>query len=255
MLVWISCISALFVLMSFISVKSNDLACNDLVVIIPGEQSFVSRDDIDKLVLDKHGEVVGRTLASLPIHEIEADLRSIPFIESALVNMDMDGKIEVRINQREAVVRIINNKGEDFYLDKNKVKMPLSFHYAPNVLVANGMINEAYGNDLDSVQTDLVSGLYAIAEFVKQDSVWDAQIGQLYVNRKGEIEMVPRVGDHQIVLGSADSLEVKFEKLRLFYKHIVPKVGWETYKSVNLSFANQIVCVKEDNIINNSINQ
>lgn len=254
--IWIVSLGGLFVLMSFISVKSNDLACHDLVVIIPGEQSFVAREDIDQLILEKHGEIVGRTLASLPIHEIEADLRSIPFIENALVNMDMDGKVEVRIKQREAVLRVINRKGEDFYLDKNRVKMPLSNHYAPNVLVANGFINEAYGDGLDSLQTDLLEGLYAVAEFVKRDSIWDAQVEQLYVNDRGEIEMVPRVGDHQIILGNADSLDVKFEKLRLFYKHIIPKVGWKTYKGVNLSFSNQIVCIKEeDNNINNSINQ
>jgi len=255
--VWIVSLGGLFVLMSFISVKSNDLACRDLMVIIPGEQSFVAREDIDQLILEKHGEVVGRTLTSLPIHEIEADLRSIPFIENALVNMDMDGKVEIRINQREAVLRVINRMGEDFYLDKNLVKIPLSNHYAPNVLVANGMISEAYGVGLDSVQTDLLKGLYAIAEYVKQDSIWEAQIEQLYVNRRGEIEMVPRVGTHQIILGDADSLDVKFEKLRLFYKHVIPKVGWDTYKGVNLSFANQLVCIKEEDnhINNNSINQ
>ncbi|WP_157970262.1 cell division protein FtsQ/DivIB [Albibacterium indicum] len=255
--VWAASLSGLFVLMSFISVKSNDLACRDLVVIIPGEQSFVARQDIDQLILEKHGEVVGRTLKSLPIHDIEADLRSIPFIENALVNMDMNGKVEIRINQREAVLRVINRKGEDFYLDKNLIKIPLSNHYAPNVLVANGMINEDYGSGLDSVQSDVLKGLYAIAEYVEQDSIWEAQIEQLYVNRDGEIEMVPRVGSHQIILGNADSLDLKFEKLRLFYKHIVPKVGWDTYKGVNLSFANQIVCIrKEENLINNnSINQ
>lgn len=254
--IWVISLGGLFVLMSFITVKSSDLACHDLVVIIPGEQSFVAREDIDQLVFQKHGEIVGKTLVSLPIHEIEADLRSIPFIEKALVNMDMDGKVEVRIKQREAVLRVINKNGEDFYLDKNQVKMPLSYHYAPNVLVANGMINEAYGNALDSIQTDVLKELYMVAEYVKRDSIWDAQIEQLYVNTKGEIEMVPRVGSHQIILGNADSLDVKFAKLRLFYKHIVPKVGWRTYKGVNLSFANQIVCIKEeDNKINNSINQ
>lgn len=47
---WLVCLSGLVVLMSFISVKSNDFACTDLRVIIPGEQSFIARDDVDRLL-------------------------------------------------------------------------------------------------------------------------------------------------------------------------------------------------------------
>lgn len=251
---WLGCITGLGFLMSFISVKSNDFACNDLRVIIPGEQSFVAREDIDKLLLTKHGEIVGKTLSSLAIHEIESDLKAIPFIEEALVNIDMNGVMTIKIKQREAVLRVINARGEDFYLDKHEVKIPLSPHYAPNVLVANGLIRESYGKDLDSVRTPILEELYATAEFIQGDSIWTDQIEQLYVNGNEEIEMVPRVGKHQIILGNADSLQVKFDKLLLFYKHVAPTVGWNVYKTVNLSYANQLVCTKEENIINNSIN-
>jgi len=251
---WLASIISLGFLMSFISVKSNDLACSDLRVIIPGEQSFVSREDVDKLLMEKHGAIVGRTLSSLPIHDIERDLKAIPFIEEALVNVDMNGIMTIKIRQREAVLRIINARGQDFYLDENGLKIPLSPHYAPNVLVANGFIMEAFGKDLDSIQTSLVKDLFITSKFIQNDTVWNDQIEQLYINKNNEIEMVPRVGKHQIILGNADSLKVKFDKLLLFYKHVAPTVGWNTYKAVNLSFANQLVCTKEESLINNSIN-
>ena len=66
----------------------------------------------------------------------------------------------------------------------------------------------------------------------------------MYVNAEQDIELVPRVGTQRIVLGDADSIERKFRKLELFYKQIVPRVGWDAYKTVNLKFANQIVCEK-----------
>src|SRR5690554_3466503 len=115
---WLGCLSGLVFLMSFISIKSNDLACSDLHVLIPGEQSFVIREDIDQLLMEKHGEIVGRTLVSLPIHEIEQDLQAIPFIEHAMVNVDMNGVMTVNIKQREAALRVINARGEDFYIDE-----------------------------------------------------------------------------------------------------------------------------------------
>src|SRR5690606_23593875 len=104
-----------------ISVKSDDFACADLRVIIPGEQSFIAREDIDKLLFEKHGEIVGKTLSSLPIHQIEQDLQAIPFIEKALVSIDMNGLLTINIKQREAILRVINANGQDFYLDRNAV--------------------------------------------------------------------------------------------------------------------------------------
>src|SRR5690606_1464663 len=120
---WLGCLSGLVFLMSFISVKSNDLACSDLQVIIPGEQSFVAREDIDRFLFEKNGAIVGKTLTSLMIHDIEKDLKSIPFIENALVSMDMNGTVTINIKQREAVLRVINARGQDFYIDTHGLKI------------------------------------------------------------------------------------------------------------------------------------
>ena len=39
-------------------------------------------------------------------------------------------------------------------------------------------------------------------------------------------------------------LEEKFQKISLFYNDIVSAKGWNTYKSVNVKFKNQIICDK-----------
>ena len=83
------------------------------------------------------------------------------------------------------------------------------------------------------------------------DTLWREQIEQLYVNQQNEIEMVPRVGNHKIVLGGADSLETKFMNLLAFYKKAIPAVGWDAYKTINIKYANQVVCVK--NIIDSTL--
>ena len=43
-------------------------------------------------------------------------------------------------------------------------------------------------------------------------------------------------------------MEIKFKKLELFYKNILPTKGWNYYESVNLKFKNQIVCTKSSNV-------
>lgn len=244
---WLITLVGLGFLMSFIKVKSSEFACNDLKLIIPGEQSFIATADVDKILKDTQGELVGKTLSAIPIHEIEKDLRTIPFVEKAMVSKDMSGTISIKIKQREAVLRVINQAGQDFYLDRNGVKMPLSARYAPRVLVVNGFVRENYGKDLDSIQTPLLHDLFEIANFIAADSLWDSQIEQLFVNELGQIELVPRVGKQKLIVGNAQDIDDKFNKLRIFYQNVIPSMGWNAYTSVDLTFKNQLVCEKSDN--------
>ena len=235
-------LAGLVMLMGFIGTKSSEQACTAMQVILLGNESFIEQKDVSALLVEKFGELEGRTLESIPIHQIEQDLRQIPYVFSAIVTIDMDGLLVVRVKQREAVVRIINNDGLDFYIDEQGHKMPVSLKYVPRVPVVNGFISEPYDGTLDSTKSQLVADVFKTAQFISSDSLWSSQVVQLYVNESQDIELVPRVGDQRIILGNADSLERKCEKLLLFYRKIVPKTGIRAYKSVNLKYAGQIVC-------------
>ena len=234
-------------LMGFIGKKSSEQSCSEVRVIVLGNESFIEQKDIMALLVEKYGELEGRTLESIPIHEMETDLRQIPFVFSATVTVDMDGQLTVRVKQREAVVRVINDKGLDFYIDNMGHKMPVSLKYVPHVPVVNGHISEPFSGGLDSIESPLVRDLFKTAQFISRDSIWSSQVVQLYVNKQQDIELIPRVGNQQIILGNADSLERKFEKLKLFYTKIVPKTGIGAYKSVNLKYAGQVVCERSKN--------
>jgi len=254
-------LAGLMLLMGFIGTKSSEQGCSDVQVVVLGNESFIEQKDIMALLVEKYGELVGRTLESIPIHEMETDLRQIPFVFSAIVTIDMDGVLTVRVKQREAVVRVINEKGLDFYIDMQGHKMPVSLKYVPHVPVVNGYISEPYNGALDSIESQLVKDIFKTAQFISNDSIWNSQVVQLYVNEQRDIELIPRVGNQQIILGNADSLERKFDKLKLFYSKIVPKTGIGAYKSVNLKFAGQLVCERsehfkpEDIIVQDSTQQ
>lgn len=235
-------VAGLVMLMGFIGTKSSEQACTTVRVILLGNESFIEQKDIVALLVEKFGEMEGRTLESIPTHQIEQELRQIPYVFSAVVTADMDGLLTVRVKQREAVVRIINRDGQDFYIDLQGHKMPVSLKYVPRVPVVNGFISEPYDGSLDSAKSQLVADIFKTAQFISNDSLWNSQVVQLYVNEHHDIELVPRVGEQQIILGNADSLERKFEKLALFYQKIVPKTGIRAYRSVNLKFAGQIIC-------------
>ena len=89
-----------------------------------------------------------------------------------------------------------------------------------------------------------LKNIFALAKFISDDKLWNSQIEQVYINRAGEFELVPRVGPHLILLGDIDDYAGKFEKLEIFYKEGLNNVGWNHYSKINLKFKDQIVCTK-----------
>ena len=250
---WAICLGGLIVLMSFIEFKKSGVFCKAVKIYIPGNQYFIDKEEVDHILKVHKHQLVGRNMESINLHALENKLKANPFIESAKVYADMDGVIKVEISQRQPVMRMMNQAGQDFYIDQNGLKIPMSSNFTAKVLVANGFIDEVYGGKLDTLHTDVAKQLYKTVQFINKDSLWIAQIAQLYVNTNHEIELIPRVGANRILLGNADSLENKFHNLLVFYKQALPQVGWDRYKIINIKFANQVVGVKSDNFKKDSL--
>lgn len=245
---WLVCLAGVVVLMSFITIKKHGVKCTNVKIIIPGADNFIEREEIDAILKQGQGELIGRNLSQINIHEIEQSLKANPYIAYAKVYADMDGVIQIEVKQRQPVLRILNAGGQDYYIDSNGLKMPMSPNFTADVLVANGNILEGFGGRIDTLHTPLATDLYKIALFIKKDTLWDAQIEQLFVAENSDVELIPRVGNQRIILGNADSLQTKMNNLLAFYKQAMPLVGWNAYKTINLKYVNQIVCEKYDSL-------
>lgn len=247
---WIVSLGGVITLMSFIEIKKAGVTCKEVKIYIPGSQYFIDKKEVDNILQVSSHSLIGRKIEDINIHDLEKKLRANPFIEYAQVYTDMDGVIRVEISQRQPILRILNRFDQDFYVDQHGLKLPLSPNFTARVLVANGYVDEGFGGKVDTLHTALAKDIYKTADFIRRDSLWDAQIAQIYVDDKHEIELIPRVGSHRILLGDADSLETKFSNLLAFYKQAIPKVGWDAYKMINIKYANQVVGVKRDSLKN-----
>ena len=85
-----------------------------------------------------------------------------------------------------------------------------------------------------------------LANIIQEDNFWDCQIEQINVTASREIQLIPRVGDHIVLLGKGENLEEKLTRLKQFYKRILGKVGWDRYSMINLEFDNQIICTNKE---------
>lgn len=250
---WTVSLGGLAVLMGFIEFKKSGVICRDVKVSIPGNQYFIDRQEVDNILKIHRHKLVGRKLGEINIQDLEQRLKANPFIESATVYVDMDGVIRVEISQRQPVLRIVNQFDQNFYIDQHGLKIPLSNNFTAKVIAANGYIDEVFGGKLDTLHTDIAKEVYKTADFISRDSLWSAQIGEIYVDQDHQIELIPRVGTNRILLGNADSLESKFSNLLTFYKKAMPQVGWDRYKTINIKYANQVVGIKSDSFKKDSL--
>ena len=86
--------------------------------------------------------------------------------------------------------------------------------------------------------------LLEVVRVIDRSEFWKAQVEQINVTKDGQIELVPRVGDHLLIIGTADNVESKLDRLMNFYEKGLDNVGWNKYRSISVAYENQVVCKK-----------
>jgi cell division protein FtsQ len=257
---WILSIAGMIVLLGFANYKQVNAVCkNVLVTVNEGEgHDFVDGNDILQLVNSK-GKLIGKSFANINKTLLEKIVMSNPFVERVEVYSTLDGNLHIDAWQRDPIVRVYNMQNEQFFIDKNGAFMPVSEKYTPAVIVANGFIFNTYSemkiapppilknsNNIDSLTIPrMINQVYKVASFVANDTFWSANTQQIFVNELQEIELVPRVGDHRILIGDTTDLRSKFDRLFLFYQKGLSNTGWNKYSLINLKFKDQVVCTKK----------
>ena len=247
---------SMIVLLGFVEKARDQQTCTAVSIQIDrSEQNFfIDEEDVEAMIHEEVSAVINRPLVDLNSHQMEFQLNSHPAIQNAEVFKTLDGKLSVKVKQREPIVRVYSSNGDSYYIDKLGRMMPLSDKYTARVLVANGFVYSPYstfvGVDFSKKLPDsiakrtMVDEVYKYATFINNHPFWKAQIEQLHVNKDMDIELIPRVGNHRIVFGDADNIESKFEKLIVFYNKGLRNTGWNEYSVINLKFKDQVVCTK-----------
>lgn len=166
----------------------------------------------------------------------------VPYLRDISTAVSVSGKVVVRATQRRPIARLFYGSRE-LYLDADGVLMPMSRMGDCNVLVAGGDFTEPLRLDSINAQT---TELLRVAAFLDNNKNYRSLIDQIYIERNGNIVMVPKLGNHVVELGDADNMDAKFDNLVTFYRKGMPRAGWDTYSKVSLRFNGQVVCTKKE---------
>ena len=194
---------------------------------------LIDENMILSLLQEQSVDPVGLPLDGIDLERIEQTLRLHPLVGNVECYKTGGDMLRINISSKVPLVRVMNNRGQDFYVD-SKGEILSQHSLAVQLPLATGYIDRKFASDQ----------LLKVVAAIDRSEFWKAQVEQINVTREGQIELVPRVGDHLLILGTPDNIEGKLDRLMNFYENGLDNVGWNKYRSISVAYDNQVVCKK-----------
>ena len=89
-----------------------------------------------------------------------------------------------------------------------------------------------------------IDDIYLVAKAIDKSELIKLQALQVFVNRKTEFEITPRVGRNRLMLGDSENIENKLSRLERFYTTVIKPKELNNFDTISVKYNNQIVCSK-----------
>jgi cell division protein FtsQ len=234
---------ALSFLIAFSERKQGGAICKDVEIEIENtnENHFLDEADVMRLVETSGQAIKGVGLDRIDLRAIEKKLLYDKHILDAELFGDLKGNLVVNVELRRPIARIVQDDAPDAYIAEDGVIMGVSEKYTSRVVLISGSFVKKLLEAEDLNKLEEGKQVLEMVRFINEDPFWKAQVAQLDINSAGKITLYPQVTGQRVEFGKPENLEVKFRKLMVFYKEILPQRGWTKYERVNLEYEGQIV--------------
>ena len=205
---------------------------------------FVDKGDILNIITaGSNGNLLDRVVSSFDLQAIEMELEKNIWVKRAQLFFDNNEKLHVNVIEREPLARVFSNLGTTFYVDKDLSMLPLSEKFSARLPIFTNFPSDK--KVLLPSDSSLLRDIISISLAIQKDSFHMAMIEQIDITAQQTFEMLPKFGNAVIVVGDAKNIENKLSKLRLFYKEIMVKAGWNMYSEINIQYNNQVVAKRK----------
>ena len=231
-------ITLFIVVIVIFSFKKNSSPIKEIV--INSENKFLDRFQIESLITEK----MDKDSIIKNVNIIEKNILANPFVKEIKLYQDLSNKLIVDLVQYQPIARLVYENKKDLYIDLHGNIFPTSTKFSERVILIHTVDNINF--DLKNINsTDYGKKIFTMINYIINDIFLSKIISEIDINYNKNIIIYPQVSKQKIIFGYPEKIDVKFDKLMLFYKKILPAKGWNTYKSVNLKFKNQIICDKK----------
>jgi cell division protein FtsQ len=201
------------------------------------------KDILNTITAIEKTNPVGKTIGSFNLKKLESALKKNVWIKSAELFFDNNEILRVTVQEREPVARVFTSTGTTFYIDDELAMLPLSEKFSARLPVFTNFPSDK--KILAKADSNLLADIKTISLALQKDSFSMAMIDQIDITPQRLFEMIPKIGNQLIVFGDATDVNTKLQKLKLFYKEVMIKAGWNSYSVINLQYKNQVVAKRK----------
>ena len=225
--------SLVIFLYSFTSNRNNNRKLTKSVVVFVGEDApYVNQETVNKLLIENNSDAKSIGKDKLDLNKLERELNANKMIEKSDVFVSIDGELKAVVKQKTPIARIFDGE-KSFYIDYKGNTMPLSSNYTARVPLVSGEINKK--------NSEKIAELFRIIyddEFLKKNIIG------VQIMPNGSLKMLNRNYNYQIDFGGTLRMKAKFNNYKAFFQKAVLDSSLNKYKTIDLRFAQQVVCTK-----------
>ena len=228
-----SIVIGLVCFIAFIVPSADTQKCENIHLVVSDydDFKFISGKDVSAQLQNSGVYPVGKLHSEIDLTEMEQSLLKLNMVKSVKCYFATNGDVNVSVTQRVPVFRVMEGAGS-YYIDNERKRMSTSIKFSAYVPVVTGNVNFEFAT----------TNLYDFVVYLQSESRWRSAFTQIYVYPDNKVDLVPRVGDFVVKMGSLERYESKLEKLDKFLK-VLPKYhSWDKYSVINLEFKDQVVC-------------
>lgn len=196
--------------------------------------TLVSCRQVAALVRKQMPEISRQRLGDVDLKRVEQAAAKSPFLRNCQASTSIGGAVVVYAVQRRPVMHVCA-QGQEFYVDDQGYRLPMSRAGACDVIVASGAVPPK-GKWLKQV--------WNLAMYIDQHPDLRPLFDQIYRSPQGDLYLTPKLGSHVVQMGSDQDLDAKFHNLMALYSRGLSQAGWDTYRQVSVKYRGQIVCTK-----------
>ncbi len=207
----------------------------DVIIVDSTRAGFITEQEVASILRKAGLYPMGMEMSKVNGESIQNELKKNSFIRQAICFKTPGGHVNIKVQQRLPILRVKNHRGDDFYIDADGSRMRTE-GYNADLIVATGHVDEKYA------RTTLVH----LARYLHVNEFANSLVEQIDVDSLHRVVLVPRLGCEIVRLGELDTTAVRSQMAHLhtFYEKVLPTVGLNTYRELNLEYRNQIVCKK-----------
>lgn len=219
-------------LYAFTSIRNNDSAIRSVNIDFIGENTlYISKANVDKMLTQNHEYVQCVDKEILDLKALEIKISDNAMIESAEAYLNVKGDLRIEIEQRSPLARVVANPS--YYIDRQGERMPLSEEYSARVLLVHGVESESY-----------LKAVSKLLKAIDADAFLKLYTTDLMIDADQQISMRLRDCSFEVLIGDLERLDQKIKNFKAFYQKAKKDKLLKRYKTVNLKFNQQVVCIK-----------